>query len=132
MKLNKFEFWLMNIPIRYFIQDKLEAKRLRRFSSLSKNKTVLEIGCGEGYGIDLIEKNANTLTVIDKSKHVLDLIKTRHPKTNVLKQNIPPLSNLENDSFDVVISFQVIEHIKDAKLFIKERGEVLCLLVFVI
>lgn len=86
---------------------------------------VLEIGCGEGYGLDFIAKNANSLTVIDKSKSVLDKIKNKHPKINILHQKIPPLSNLKDNSFDIVISFQVIEHIKDANLFIKEIHRVL-------
>ena len=38
---------------------------------------VLEIGCGEGYGLDFINKNANSVTVIDKSKSVLDKIKKK-------------------------------------------------------
>lgn len=45
MIVNNSEFLLMNNPVRAFIQDKIEAKRLRKLSSLSKNKYVLEIGC---------------------------------------------------------------------------------------
>lgn len=86
---------------------------------------VLEIGCGEGYGLDFIAKNTNSLTVIDKSKSVLDKIKRKHPNINTLHKNIPPLNNLKDNSFDVVISFQVIEHIKDATLFIEEIYRVL-------
>ena len=86
---------------------------------------VLEIGCGEGYGLDIISKNANSLTVIDKSKSVLEKIKKKHPKINTLHQKIPPLNNLKANSFDIVISFQVIEHIEDATLFIKEIRRIL-------
>ncbi|WP_044397353.1 bifunctional 2-polyprenyl-6-hydroxyphenol methylase/3-demethylubiquinol 3-O-methyltransferase UbiG [Lacinutrix sp. Hel_I_90] len=86
---------------------------------------VLEIGCGEGYGLEVILKQAKSLTVIDKSKHVLKKIKSKHPQTTVLNQNIPPMYNLKDNSFDVVISFQVIEHIKDVNLFIKEIHRVL-------
>lgn len=86
---------------------------------------VLEIGCGEGYGLEFIYKNATSVTVIDKSRSVLDKIKSKHPKTIVLNQKVPPLNNLKDSSFDIVISFQVIEHIKDANLFIKEIHRVL-------
>ncbi|OUR99047.1 SAM-dependent methyltransferase [Flavobacteriales bacterium 33_180_T64] len=86
---------------------------------------VLEIGCGEGYGIDIISKKANSLTVIDKSKYVLERIKDKFPETTILHQNIPPLNNLKDNSFDTIISFQVIEHIEDATLFIKEIHRVL-------
>jgi SAM-dependent methyltransferase len=39
--------------------------------------------------------------------------------------NIPPLSGLADNAYDVVISFQVIEHIKDDALFLKEIQRVL-------
>ncbi|WP_081979175.1 class I SAM-dependent methyltransferase [Lacinutrix jangbogonensis] len=103
-------------------------QRTLKAYSITTNKTygdVLEIGCGEGYGISLINKNINYLTVIDKSKKVLNNIKKKHPTTNILCQNIPPLSNLKDNSFDVIISFQVIEHIKDVKCFIKEIYRIL-------
>ncbi len=45
MIVNKLELLLMNNPLRAFIQDKLEAKRLRELSSLPTKGVVLEIGC---------------------------------------------------------------------------------------
>ncbi len=102
-------------------------RTLKAYHLISKeiHGDVLEIGCGEGYGIDLIIQKSKSLTVIDKSKHVLDKIKKRHNKIKVLHQNIPPLSHLKDNSFDFVISFQVIEHIKDSNLFLKEIYRVL-------
>ncbi|BCY28304.1 class I SAM-dependent methyltransferase [Flavobacterium okayamense] len=81
---------------------------------------VLEIGCGEGYGINRIIDKVNTLTVVDKSKISLKYIAKQYPKVKTLKLKIPPLTELESNSFDCIISFQVIEHIKDVNLFIKE------------
>jgi len=86
---------------------------------------VLEIGCGEGYGLDYIYENAKSVTVMDKSKSVLKKIKNKYPNTIIIHQNIPPLTNLKEDTFDIVISFQVIEHVKNANLFLKEIHRVL-------
>jgi len=41
MLMNKFEFAAMNNPIRAFIQDVIEAKTLRNYTDLPKNKVVL-------------------------------------------------------------------------------------------
>jgi len=86
---------------------------------------VLEIGCGEGYGVELLYKNADQLTLIDKSSYTLKNIKENYPKVTIIQEKIPPLSQLESNSFDVVVSFQVMEHIKDAELYLKEIHRVL-------
>ena len=39
--------------------------------------------------------------------------------------NIPPLDGIADNSFDTVVSFQVIEHIKDDRLFLQEIYRVL-------
>ena len=60
MKLNRIEFFMMNNILRNFIQKQIEIKRLRKFSNLSSNKTILEIGCGTGNGSKLIQKYFQT------------------------------------------------------------------------
>lgn len=86
---------------------------------------TLEIGCGEGYGIKTYINNTAYLMVIDKSKTNLKRIKAEHPSCEIYNKKIPPLSFIKNDAFDTVISFQVIEHIKDYHFFIKELHRVL-------
>ena len=83
---------------------------------------VLEIGTGSGYGIDIISPFAERFVTIDK--HESDI---SHSKKNVefIKMNVPPLSHMADNSFDYVISFQVIEHIKNDKLFVEEIFRVL-------
>ncbi|WP_375239492.1 class I SAM-dependent methyltransferase [Aurantibacter sp.] len=105
----------------------LYKRTLKAYHLISKKThgDVLEIGCGEGYGLDIIIKNTKSLTVIDKSKYTLNKIKKRYKKVTIINQRIPPLKNLKDNSFDVVVSFQVIEHIKDATLFINEIHRVL-------
>ncbi|MBC8754517.1 class I SAM-dependent methyltransferase [Kordia sp. YSTF-M3] len=86
---------------------------------------VLEIGCGEGYGVELLYKNSDQLTLIDKSPYTAELINSKYPNTTIIQEKIPPLTQLENNSFDVVVSFQVIEHIKEAALYLEEIHRVL-------
>lgn len=83
---------------------------------------VLEIGTGSGYGIDIISPFADRFVTIDKYESDIS-----HSKKNVefIKMNVPPLTHIADNSFDYVISFQVIEHIKNDKLFVKEIFRVL-------
>ena len=86
---------------------------------------VLEVGCGEGRGIDLLLKKARTFTAVDKIKPVIEKLQEKYRQGRFLSMNIPPLSGLSDNSYDVVVSFQVIEHIQDDSLFLKEIHRVM-------
>ena len=86
---------------------------------------VLEVGCGEGRGIELIAPLAKSFTGIDKIVQVIDNLKTKYPTVNFRQMVIPPFSGLHDDQYDVVVSFQVIEHIKNDLDYLKEIHRVL-------
>lgn len=86
---------------------------------------VLEVGCGEGRGIDLLMQKARSFTAVDKIKPVIDSLQKKYPQGKFMSMNIPPLSGLNDNTYDVVVSFQVIEHIEDDSLFLKEIHRVL-------
>jgi 2-polyprenyl-3-methyl-5-hydroxy-6-metoxy-1,4-benzoquinol methylase len=81
---------------------------------------VLEIGTGMGYGIELIAPSAKHFTTIDKSQ-AYDA--TLPDNARFCKMEVPPLQ-FEADSFDYVISFQVIEHIQRDREFVKEVSRI--------
>ena len=86
---------------------------------------LLEIGCGEGRGIDLLKDKVTSYTAVDKIGEVIEQLQAKHPDVTFYQDNIPPLGKLKDNSFDTVISFQVIEHIKNDKLFLQEIRRVL-------
>ncbi len=86
---------------------------------------LLEVGCGEGRGIDWLLPAVTSYTAIDKLAPVINMLQQKYPKSKFLSGNIPPLSAFADNSFDTVVSFQVIEHIQDDKLFLKEIHRVL-------
>lgn len=103
-------------------------QRLLQAYYLAKNYIhgeVLEIGCGEGRGISLLAPEAISYTAVDKIGKVIDTLSLQHPEIKFIQSNIPPMSELESNSYDVVISFQVIEHIKKDKEYLQEIHRVL-------
>ena len=86
---------------------------------------LLEVGCGEGRGIDWLLPAITSYTAIDKIAPIIDKLQQKYPQSKFLSGNIPPLSAFADHSFDSVVSFQVIEHIQDDRLFLKEIHRVL-------
>lgn len=85
---------------------------------------LLEIGCGEGRGIDLLTPKVNSYTAVDKIKEVVAKLSKQYPEGNFIQSNIPPLP-FEDESFNSIVSFQVIEHIKDDVAYLKEIHRIL-------
>jgi 2-polyprenyl-3-methyl-5-hydroxy-6-metoxy-1,4-benzoquinol methylase len=86
---------------------------------------VLEVGCGEGRGVGLLMQHAKSFTAVDKIQEVIEDLKVKYPSGRFLSMNIPPLRELKDNAYDSIVSFQVIEHIEDDVLFLKELHRVL-------
>lgn len=85
---------------------------------------LLEIGCGEGRGVHLLHDQVDSFTGIDKITEVVDALSAKYPDAKFEQASIPPL-NFADNQFDTVISFQVIEHIKNDKEYLEEIARVL-------
>lgn len=86
---------------------------------------LLEIGCGTGRGLEILVNTADHYTGIDKYKTLTDELQAEYPQADFKAMHIPPLEGIADNSFDTVVSFQVIEHIKDDLAFLKEIHRVL-------
>ena len=83
---------------------------------------VLEIGTGAGYGIEVVAPHARSFITIDKLAPAPEL--THLPNVEFHQAVVPPLA-FGSNSFDFVISFQVIEHVKRDIELVREVKRVL-------
>lgn len=83
---------------------------------------VLEIGTGSGYGIRTIAASADEFVTIDKYRSVA--VDNLPSNSSFIETKVPPLP-FKDEEFDCVVSFQVIEHIRDDKHFVREVLRVL-------
>ncbi len=86
---------------------------------------LLEVGCGEGRGVETLLPLADSYLGLDKIGEVIDSLRIKFPKVEFRQAVIPPFSGIGDNSFDTVVSFQVIEHIQKDKLFLEEIYRVL-------
>ncbi len=85
---------------------------------------VLEAGCGEGYGADLIADVARRVVALDYDDATVAHVRARYPRVDIRHGNLAQLP-LPDRSVDVVVNFQVIEHLWDQPQFVGECVRVL-------
>jgi len=90
------------------------------------NKVVLDVGCGNGYGTYRLAEKAEKVIGVDISKEVVGYAKEHYLATN-LYYRIMDATKLEfrDETFDVICSFDVIEHISDFRKYLSEIKRVL-------
>jgi Methylase involved in ubiquinone/menaquinone biosynthesis len=96
---------------------------------LSKNKNVLEFGCGTGLvTVNLIE-NMNNLSLIDSSEGMLHQLKvklsTMHANNKINLYNDLFDNNLLANTYDLIYTSMVLHHIKNIDLYGNRFNELL-------
>lgn len=97
-----------------FIYGDVSVEHLHRYALSSiyvKDKVVLDIASGEGYGSFLMSKIASNVIGVDIDKEAIDKAKKKYINNNLIflvgsADSIP----LEDNSVDVLVSFETIEH----------------------
>ncbi len=84
-----------------------------------RDKLVLEAGCGEGYGADLLSREARSLVALDYDAYAAGHVRRAYPQVPVVRGNLVALPYADA-SFDVVVSLQTIEHLWDQDAFLAE------------
>ena len=89
----------------------------QRLAPRCAGRDVLEAGCGEGYGADLIAGVARRVVAVDYDESAVAHVRSRYPRVEVMQANLADLP-LPDASVDVVVNFQVIEHLWDQAQFV--------------
>lgn len=93
-----------------------------------EGKCVLDIACGEGYGSYWISEKARQVIGVDISEETILNARAKYQRNNLLfREGSVADVPVEDDSVDIVVSFETIEHVDEnlQKLFLKEVKRVL-------
>lgn len=91
---------------------------------LCTDAVVLEAGCGEGYGAQLLATAARRVIGLDYDKATVTHVGRAYPAVAAVRGNLVALP-LRTASVDVVANLQVIEHLWDQAGFLAECRRVL-------
>ncbi len=95
-------------------------------SFIQENANVLEVGCGEGYGTFFLSKHAKKVTGIDVDEDSILDARKKYEGNNCSFQKYDGFTiPFDDSSFDLIVSFQVIEHVQNVDRYLKEIKRVL-------
>lgn len=118
----------MDANVEDFPDDRREfhLERYRFAAQFCKSKRVLDGACGTGYGSVLIGEVAQQVVGIDCCADTVDYATQRYqsPHISFQKQHVE-LTPFESASFDVVVSFETVEHTLCPKRHIWEIARLL-------
>lgn len=89
-----------------------------------RDAVVLEAGCGEGYGADLLAGAAKSIIGLDYDELTAKHVARAYPRVHMLRGNLVTLP-IGTGSVDVVANLQVIEHLWEQPRFLGECLRVL-------
>lgn len=93
---------------------------------LARGKRVLDAGCGAGYGTAELAQVADRVTGIDVAAEAVDYAREHYPAANIaFEQASATALPFADASFDLVVAFEMIEHLEDWRGFLAEACRVL-------
>jgi len=91
----------------------------------ARDKDVLDIACGEGYGSNLLARVAASVVGVDISHEVVAHARNKYGRTIKFCVGSCTRVPLASDSFDTIVSFETLEHIDDHDGMLQEVKRVL-------
>lgn len=126
MKLSDIEFRAMNTWWRGWGQRHVELPMFQELGLDVKDKDVLEIGCGNGYGGYLLNQlEPKSYIGLDVMEEQIEIARNNYSQFEFIVQDAVDLSQFADASKDVVVVFGVLHHIPEWRKVIDEIRRVL-------
>jgi 2-polyprenyl-3-methyl-5-hydroxy-6-metoxy-1,4-benzoquinol methylase len=111
------------------VNDDLWSEHLARYAFARRyvhGKRVLDAGCGTGYGSAELAQSAAEVTGVDIAPDAIEYARANYPIAGLeFVEASCTAVPFPADSFDVVVAFEVIEHLADYRAFLDECARML-------
>ena len=96
-------------------------------ATLARNRRVLDLGCGCGYGADLLAAaGAREVVGLDNSAQVIAYCHAHYQRENLSFQiGDAARTNLPSGRFDLIVCFELIEHLAEQEALLDEAARLL-------
>jgi len=123
-RVTEKKFWYSLVEYINFLRHK---KAYLFACEYCKDKTVLDFGCGSGYGVYLLSLISEEAFGVDTDKNVISECVKKYKRNNLsfLIIESKKKTKFKDHFFDVITSFQVIEHIQDVARYLIEFKRIL-------
>lgn len=105
----------------------MHLKRYEFAKTFCAGKEVLDAACGAGYGSSALGKAAKSVIGVDVDRGAINYAVERYKNENV-RFAVMDLSRkiaFPDGSFDVVCSFETIEHLRNVPIYLEETNRIL-------
>jgi 2-polyprenyl-3-methyl-5-hydroxy-6-metoxy-1,4-benzoquinol methylase len=102
--------------------------RYRFATHLVKDKQLADIACGTGYGTQMLAKSgARSVHGVDLSEEAVAFCLEHNtvPNATYSAANAQNLTTISDNTFDIVVSFETIEHMTDVEAYMNEMARIL-------
>jgi len=95
-------------------------------SKFIHNAVVVDCACGSGEGTRLFSERARKVIAVDISQEAIAMSEANNQKKNVsfIKGDVCEMP-IEDNSADVFVSLETVEHVKDENRYLKEVSRIL-------
>jgi ubiquinone/menaquinone biosynthesis C-methylase UbiE len=111
------------------VNDDLWSEHVARYAfarRYAEGRRVLDAGCGAGYGAAELAQSAIQVTGVDIAPEAVEYARATYPVENLLfVVSSCTTTPLRPKSFELVVAFEVIEHLQDYRAFLNECARVL-------
>lgn len=104
----------------------IHLKAYEEAAKMAKDKTVLDYGCNIGYGTKVIGTHCKEVIGVDVSPKAIEEARRRYGSNGIEFRLVDGIRlPFKDNRFDLIVSFQVIEHIGDYDSYLTEIKRVL-------